>query len=46
MQITEVIQLANEIVKLDEKRDLLWERLLQQAGERAIEVLRHVQNVK
>ncbi|WP_169864927.1 hypothetical protein [Sutcliffiella halmapala] len=46
MQTVEVIKLASEIVKLDELRDEMWEKLLQHAGERALEVLRHVQNAK
>jgi hypothetical protein len=46
MQIREVIQVAKEIIKFGVKRDLLWERLFQQAGKRALEVLRHCHNVK
>jgi hypothetical protein len=46
VQTLEVIRLANEIVELDEKRDEMWETLLQYAGNSAFEVLRDVQNSK
>ncbi|CAG9621974.1 hypothetical protein [Sutcliffiella rhizosphaerae] len=42
--MSESIKLANEIIKLDQQRDKIWEELLLSAGDRAFEILRELQN--
>ncbi|MBM7691011.1 hypothetical protein JOC77_000414 [Peribacillus deserti] len=38
------IELAKKIVELDLLRDEIWEDLAQLAGDKAFELLRHIQN--
>ncbi|UAL45636.1 hypothetical protein LG311_11880 [Sutcliffiella horikoshii] len=39
-------KLAYDIIKLDCRRDQIWEELLKKEGNRALEILRLVQNSK
>ncbi len=39
-------KLAHDIIKLDCRRDQIWEELLRKEGDRALEILRLVQNSK
>ncbi|WP_404457822.1 hypothetical protein [Sutcliffiella horikoshii] len=39
-------KLAYDIIKLDCQRDQIWEELLKKEGNRALEILRLVQNSK
>ncbi|WP_404442158.1 hypothetical protein LG307_12055 [Sutcliffiella horikoshii] len=39
-------KLAYDIIKLDSRRDQIWEELLKKEGNRALEILRLVQNSK
>jgi hypothetical protein len=43
-QLSDSFKLANEIIKLDLQRDQIWEELLENAGDKAFEILRYVQN--
>ena len=44
MNNKDVIDLAKKIIELDLLRDQIWENLAQQAGDKAYEILRTVQN--
>lgn len=43
---TDSFKLAYDIIKLDCRRDQIWEELLKKEGDRALEILRFVQNFK
>ncbi|MCM3617222.1 hypothetical protein M3936_06510 [Sutcliffiella horikoshii] len=43
-QLSYSFKLASAIIKLDRERDEIWEELLKEEGERALEILRYVQN--
>ena len=43
---TESFKLAYDIIRLDYRRDQIWEELLRKEGDRALEILRIVQNSK
>ncbi|WP_237662573.1 hypothetical protein [Sutcliffiella horikoshii] len=45
-EISNSLKLASDIIKLDQERDARWEELLLAEGERALEILRYVQNYK
>lgn len=45
-QNTDSYKLAYDIIKLDCRRDQIWEELLRKEGDRALEILRLVQNSK
>ncbi|WP_339146375.1 MULTISPECIES: hypothetical protein [unclassified Sutcliffiella] len=45
-QLSDSLKLASDIIKLDQERDARWEELLKAEGDRALEILRYVQNYK
>ncbi|MGG7619386.1 hypothetical protein [Bacillus coreaensis] len=44
MKTEDAITLAKKIIELDLLRDEIWESLTSEAGEKAYEILRNVQN--
>ncbi len=45
-QLSDSMKLAYYIIRLDRERDEVWEELLKAEGNRALELLRYVQNYK
>ncbi|WP_409290252.1 hypothetical protein [Peribacillus sp. SCS-37] len=44
MDDKKAVELARKIAALDIQRDKMWEELAKAAGNRAYEILRHIQN--